>query len=203
MNSRAKASRPGKYKFPAKDISCKKFKMNSMQSFLELAKSRYSVRNFLSAPVGDEILNYILDCGRVAPSAANYQPWLILVVREEKLKQELWTTYPRDWLRQAPVILVFLGDHHQAWKRRDGKDHTDIDMAIIIDHITLAAAEQGLGTCWICNFDAAKCRQILDLPDHLEPIAFLPLGYPAIPADQTSRHLVRKPTEEIIKFDRI
>lgn len=174
-----------------------------MNTFLELAKSRYSLRDFMSKPVEEEKLNYILECGRIAPSAANYQPWLLLVVRENKIRQELSGTYNRDWFRQAPVILVFLGDHSQAWKRSDGKDYTDIDLAIIIDHITLAAAEQGLGTCWICNFDAAKCRQILNLPAHLEPIAYLPLGYPAGSTDQNSRHLKRKSIEEIIKFDHV
>jgi nitroreductase len=171
------------------------------QGFLELAKSRYSVRNFNTRPVEEEKLNYILECGRLAPSAANYQPWVVLLVRDPIIRQELAGTYNREWFKQAPVVLVFLGDHQQAWKRSDGKDHTDIDLAIIADHITLAAAEQGLGTCWICNFDAEKCSQILKLPGHLEPIAYLPLGYPADSTDQTSRHLKRKSFDEIIKFD--
>lgn len=174
-----------------------------MQTFLELAKARYSVRNYLTKPVEEEKLNYILECGRIAPSAANYQPWIINVVRDPDLRKKLIDTYNREWLNQAPVILVFLGDHRQGWKRSDGKDHTDIDIAIIADHITLAAAEQGLGTCWICNFDAAGCSRALNLPDHLEPIAYLSLGYPADSTDQTSRHLKRKPFEEIIKFDQI
>ena len=98
---------------------------------------------------------------------------------------------------------MLIGDHRQGWKRSDGKDHTDIDIAIIADHITLAAAEQGLGTCWICNFEVAKCSAVLNLPDHLEPVAFLSLGYPADSTDQTSRHLKRKAFEEIIKFDNV
>jgi nitroreductase len=172
-----------------------------MQNFLELAKSRYSVRNYLAKPVEEEKLNYLLECGRIAPSAANYQPWIIHVVREKELKKKIEETYNREWIKQAPVILVFLGDHRTGWKRGDGKDHTDIDIAIIADHITLAASEQGLGTCWICNFDAAKCRTFMNLPDYLEPIAYLSLGYPADQTDQTSRHLKRKSMEEIVKFD--
>ena len=172
-----------------------------MQNFLELAKSRYSVRNYLPRPVEEEKLMYILECGRIAPSAANYQPWLINVVRDPALKMKLEDTYNREWIRQAPVILVFMGNHQQCWKRSDGKDHTDIDIAIIADHITLAAAEQGLGTCWICNFNAQKCIQVLNLPDHIEPIAYLSLGYPADTTDQTSRHLKRKSFDEIISFD--
>ncbi|NQV02358.1 MAG: nitroreductase family protein [Bacteroidia bacterium] len=167
-------------------------------TFLELAKKRYSVRNYSDRPIEEEKLNYILECGRVAPSAANYQPWQIFVIRGAGLRTKLGSTYNRDWLTQAPVILVFCGDHSIGWKRSDGKDHTDIDVSIIIDHITLAAAEQDLGTCWICNFDAATCSEMLNLPSNLEPIAYLSLGYPAQEPDDPSRHLNRKPFEEII-----
>ena len=171
-------------------------------TFLELAKKRYSCRNYLPKVIEPEKLNYILECGRIAPSAANYQPWQIYVVTNADLKRKLYETYKRDWFLQAPVILVFLGDHSQGWKRGDGKDHTDIDISIIIDHITLAAAEQELGTCWICNFDAGKCRQILNLPDHLEPIAYLPLGYPAESTDSNVRHLKRKSINEIVHYEK-
>lgn len=169
-----------------------------MKEFIELAKKRYSVRSYLDKPVEDEKLNYVLECGRIAPSAANLQPWLIYVIRDREMRMKIDKTYGREWIRHAPVLLVFCGDHSKAWKRADEKDHTDIDVSIIIDHITLAAAEQDLGTCWICNFDSAKCREILDLPDHIEPIAYLPLGYPANIPDDRSRHLNRKPLDEII-----
>jgi nitroreductase len=169
-------------------------------TFLELAKKRYSVRNYLSKPIEDEKLQYILECGRIAPSAANYQPWIIYVIRDESLKKRIHETYGRDWFRQAPVILVICGNHNQAWKRSDGKDHTDIDISIIVDHITLAAADVGLGTCWICNFDTKKCREILQLPEQIEPIAYLPVGYPAQSTDDNSRHLKRKDMNEIIRW---
>ena len=72
-----------------------------------------------------------------------------------------------------------LGDHDLGWHRKsDGKDYTDIDIAIAIDHLMLAATEQSLGTCWICNFDFNKCYNIFDLPENLEPIAFISVGYP-------------------------
>ncbi|MFH1295821.1 MAG: nitroreductase family protein [Bacteroidota bacterium] len=167
-------------------------------TFLELAKKRYSVRSYLNKPVEEEKLSYILECGRVAPSAANYQPWQIFVIRGGGLRAKLDSTYSREWFARAPVVLVFCGDHSIGWKRSDGKDHTDIDVSIIIDHITLAAAEQGLGTCWICNFDASTCSKILNLPSHLEPIAYLSLGYPAKEPDDSTRHLNRKPLHEIV-----
>ncbi|TSA27128.1 MAG: nitroreductase [Bacteroidetes bacterium] len=171
-----------------------------MKTFLELAKKRYSVRSYLNRPVEEEKLNYILECGRVAPSAANYQPWHLFVVRDPGLHDELASTYNRAWFKQAPVILVFCGDHAAGWKRSDGKDHTDIDVSIIIDHSTLAAAEVDLGTCWICNFDAKACTRILNLPPNLEPIAYLALGYPASPPNDPAKHLVRKPLSETVTY---
>ncbi|MDP1622155.1 MAG: nitroreductase family protein [Bacteroidales bacterium] len=172
-----------------------------MGNFLELAMRRYSVRNYSDVRVEEEKLNYILECGRVAPSAANNQPWHIIVIRDVEMRRKLAMTYNRDWFIQAPVILVICGDHQSGWKRADGKDHTDIDVSIIIDHITLAAAEQGLGTCWICNFDAILCSQVLALPQHIEPIAYLPVGYPADSTDNNSRHLKRKSLNEIIHYE--
>ena len=169
-------------------------------TFLELAKKRYSVRNYSDRPVEEEKLQYILECGRVAPSAANYQPWKIYVVRDASVRTKLATTYSREWFRQAQVVLVFCGDHSKGWKRGDGKDHTDIDVSIIIDHITLAAAEQDLGTCWICNFDAASCSELLNLPVNLEPIAYLSLGHPAKEPVDAARHLNRKEISEIVQY---
>jgi len=169
-------------------------------TFLELAKKRYSVRSYSDRPVEEEKLQYILECGRIAPSAANYQPWKIFVVKDAGMREKLASTYRRDWFKQAPIILVFCGDHPTAWKRNDGKDHTDVDVSILIDHITLAAAEQGLGTCWICNFDAKGCAKILDLPSTMEAIAYLSLGYPGKEPEDPTRHLNRKQLSEIAHY---
>ncbi len=173
-----------------------------MTSFYELATARYSVRNFMDLPVEEQKLNYILECGRIAPSAANYQPWHIIVIRDIENRKRLATTYSRSWFIQAPVVLVICGNHQTGWKRADGKDHTDIDASIIIDHMTLAATEHGLGTCWICNFDARLCAEILKLPTYIEPIAYLPLGYPGKEPDDRTRHLVRKKMEEIVHWEK-
>jgi nitroreductase len=175
---------------------------HAMTTFYELAKKRYSVRKFLDRQVEEEKLNYILETGRIAPSAANFQPWHIIVIRSKETIRALGDSYPRPWFLQAPVVLVFCGDHKTGWKRADGKDHTDIDISIIVDHITLAAAEQGLGTCWICNFDLVKCRQVLELPDAIEPIVILPLGYPEETGVDHSRHLARKKLDDIVHWEK-
>jgi len=173
-----------------------------MNSFLELAKSRYSVRNYLNKPVEDEKLNYVLEAGRIAPSAANYQPWHFIVIKEIEMRKRIFETYNRPWLLQAPVIIILCGDHAVSWKRPDGKDHCDIDVAIATDHMTLAAEDIGLSTCWICHFDAKRAKEILNLPDLIEPVVYLPLGYSGDQPDKKSRHLVRKTMEEIVHWEK-
>ncbi len=173
-----------------------------MDKFLNLAKARYSVRSYLEKPIEEDKLQYILECGRIAPSAANYQPWHIIVVKDPAMRKKLGETYPRNWLLQAPVILVICGDHSVSWKRSDTKDHCDIDIGIIVDHMTLAATDCGLGTCWICNFDDRKCSRILNIPAHIEPMVLLPLGYPADTETKSERHKIRKKIEEIVHHEK-
>lgn len=169
--------------------------------FLQLAKQRFSCRNYQSTPVEEEKLMKVLEAARVAPSAVNYQPWQIYVYRHEQNKTRITEAYHRDWLKNAPVILVVCGNHQVSWKRIDGKDYTDVDISIAIDHMTLQATDLGLGTCWICNFNYAKLREIMNLPDHMEPIAILPLGYPVEAADPERHTTKRKPLEEIVKWE--
>ncbi|NLM37479.1 MAG: nitroreductase [Firmicutes bacterium] len=166
-------------------------------SFLALTKKRYSVRKFKDQPVEREKLLQVLEAARNAPSACNLQPWHFIVVTEEKLKSEVAQCYARDWFKKAPVVIVACGDHAASWKRADGKDHCDVDLAIAIEHLALAAADLGLGTCWVCAFDARRCHEVLALPDNLEVIALLPLGYPD---EETIPEKTRKSLEEIITW---
>jgi nitroreductase len=171
--------------------------------FLELARKRYSSRKYTPDPVSDDDLRYILEAGRVAPSAVNYQPWRFLVVKEKKNLEGVHTLYHREWFRQAPVVIILLADHQQSWRRSDGKDHADIDLAIAADHMTLAAADRGLGTCWVCNFDREKTVRHFNLPPHLEPVIFLPVGHPADGPDPDRHNARRKGLEEIAFFEKL
>lgn len=164
-------------------------------NFIELASKRYSVRNFEQKAVENEKLLYVLEAARIAPSAVNLQPWKFIVVTDPELIKLVQTVYHREWLATAPVIIVALGDHKKAWHRKlDDKEFTDIDVAIAIDHLTLAATEQGLGTCWICNFQAEKFSQLFNIPDHLEPIALIPIGYPVF------RDVAKKKREQLVNL---
>jgi len=166
-------------------------------SFLELAKKRYSVRKYKDQPVEREKLLQVLEAARNAPSACNFQPWHFIVLTDETIKSKVAETYPRDWFKKAPVVIVACGDHSVSWKRADEKDHRDVDLAIAVEHMALAAAELGLGTCWICAFDAKRCHEILALPDNLEVIALLPLGYPE---EERIPDKNRKRLEEIVTW---
>lgn len=168
-------------------------------NLLDLAKKRCSVRDFSNSPVEEEKLKYILEVARMAPSACNLQPWSFLVLQSEEIREEIKECYDRDWFASAPLYILVCGNHEVSWKRKyDGKDHCDIDIAIAAEHIALAVEEVGLGTCWVCNFDPEKCRKIVKLPENIEPMVLLPIGYPAKDFKATEKN--RKNEENLILF---
>ena len=154
----------------------------------DLIVKRFSVRKFTAKEVEKEKILRVLEAGRMAPSAVNYQPWHFIVINDEEKLRKIHTVYQRSWIQEAPLIIVACADHSKSWKRTsDGKDSADIDVAIAIDHMTLMATELGLGTCWVCNFNIQECSCILHLPSSLEPIALVPMGYPNISAPAKKR----------------
>ena len=166
--------------------------------FFELIEQRYSVRAYKSRPVEEEKLQKVLDAARLAPTAANRQPFRIIVVKTEGRESELKRIYRAEWFTQAPLVICACAVPGEAWTRSDGKDYYDVDTTIAMDHLILAAANLGLGTCWIAAFDAAATKEILGLPDDIEPVALTPLGYPA----DNPRTKQRKSLVELVKYDR-
>ena len=123
------------------------------------------------------------ECTRLAPSAVNRQPWKFILFTGEDDRARLQQCYDKEWFREAPAYILVCENHGAAWTRRyDEKNHADIDVAIAIEHLCLAAAEQGLGTCWVCNFRVQLCQELFNLPDEWYPAAIIPIGYPATPA---------------------
>jgi nitroreductase len=124
---------------------------------------------------------------------------LYIVASDEK-KEAVRKAYNREWFKTAPLYIVVCGDHGRSWKRSntDGKDHCDIDAAILSEHICLATEEIGLGTCWVCNFDPVLLKSVLNLPETQEPIALFPLGY-VDKANSTAPGKNRKPIDDITK----
>lgn len=170
-------------------------------NLLHLAKKRYSCRSFLDKPIDKYLILNVLEAGRVAPSAANKQPWIFIVVNEQPLLRQIKSCYGKSWIESAPAVIVICGNHTTSWKRDDGKDHCDIDIAIATDHITLAATDAGLGTCWVCKFDAGKCASILGLPPDIEPMVLLPIGFPADTGNPDRHESQRLASDKIIRWN--
>ena len=164
-------------------------------AFLDLVKQRYSCRSYQNKSVEQEKLDYILECVRFAPSAVNKQPWQFRIVSTEGEKDKLQQCYNRDWFKTAPMYIVASILHDEEWVRADGKHHGDIDIAIAVEHLCLAATEQGLATCWVCNFDAKLCKEQFALPENEEPAVIIPLGYAADELKPKNR----KAIDEILK----
>ncbi len=179
------------------NLSGLSLKKGIIMNFKELIKERYSVRGYKSDPIEDEKLQEILEAARLAPTAANRQPFQLIVVHTEGRKEELSRIYKRDWFVQAPIIIVACGLPSKAWVRRDEANYGVVDVAIVMDHIILAAADIGLGTCWIGAFDPEATCEILNLPEGVDPIVMTPLGYP----DAPPRPKERKPLEELVRYE--
>lgn len=166
--------------------------------FLALSRQRYSARNYSSEPVEPEKLDYILECARLAPSAVNYQPWHFFVIKSAHYKQLIQQSYPREWFTGASLYIVVCADRSASWVRQsDHKNHSDIDAAIAVEHICLAATEQGLGSCWVCNFDPDVLAKNLPLTAGMYPVAIIPLGYVKQQPEKSSQ---RKAMTEIVSI---
>jgi nitroreductase len=145
----------------------------------DLIRQRYSVRAYKPDPVEEDKLEAVLEAARLAPTAANRQPFRILVIPTAGREADLGRIYRRQWFVQAPLVLCACTVVDEGWVRMDGKPYVDVDVSIAMDHLILAATDLGLGTCWIAAFDPAAAREILNLPAGMEPVVFTPLGYPA------------------------
>jgi|SRR5690554_5496347 len=151
--------------------------------FLELAKKRRSLRSYKPDPVEKEKLEYVLECARWAPSWKNLQCWRLIVVEDPQQKEAITTAFSetnpgRKALNQAPLIVVLCAvpSESEVW---EGKDYMMLDAGLAMEHLVLAAAEQGLGTCWQGLFSEARVKEVLNVPEDVRVLAMTPLGYPA------------------------
>ncbi len=167
--------------------------------YSELIAKRYSVRAYKSDPVEDEKLQKVLEAARLAPTASNRQAFQIIVIHTKGRKEELQRIYRPDWFVQPPLILCACAITAQGWVRSsDQRRLLDLDIGIVMDHLILEATNQGLGTCWVAAFNPDAARQILELPNEIEPMIFTPLGYPADAPGMKKR----KPLSELVRYER-
>ena len=162
--------------------------------FLDLTKLRYSCRSYQERAVEKEKIEYVMECVRMSPSAVNRQPWRFRVVESDADRQRLCQCYNREWFATAPTYIIASVLHDEEWVRSDGKHHGNIDVAIAVEHLCLAAAEQGLGTCWVCNFDVELCSRLFDIPANEEVAVLIPIGYAA----DEPKEKVRKNIDAIV-----
>jgi nitroreductase len=168
-------------------------------SFAELIAQRQSIRAYSPQAVEEESLRLVLEAGCRAPSACNVQPLVFIVCKDAERIKSLASVYSREWFLSAPIVIAVCCDYSLAWKRAyDGKNYGDVDAAIAMDHMILAATELGLGTCWIAAFDPAAARGAFNLPEHIAPVVLTTLGYPA----QTPAPRPRKNFAEMVRWGR-
>jgi nitroreductase len=164
---------------------------------LELIKKRYSVRKYKPDQVEDDKLEAVLEAARFAPTAVNKQPFQLIVIETKGKKEELKRIYHADWFSQAPLVICACALPLEGWTRRDGKNYTEVDTTIAMDHLILTAASLGLGTCWVAAFDLEAAREVLYIPKDVVPLVFTPLGYPADELGPKKR----KELEEIVRYE--
>jgi len=174
-------------------------------SVLDVIRIRRSVRKYRSDPIPDDVFDRLLEALRLAPSACNNQPWRFIVVRDPAAREAVaHASRDQMFIAQAPVVIVGCGFPAKAYQRMGGYGNSvDIDLAIALDHLMLAAAEAGLGTCWIGAFDEQAVKQVLGVAEGAKVVALTPLGYPAEPdlirSVETGR---RKNRADVVAFDR-
>jgi nitroreductase len=145
------------------------------------------------------VLARILDAGRVAPSAANRQPWRFLVISSREVLTQVRRCYPKPWFQDAPHVLAVTGRTGEAWTRQDGWNSIETDLAIAMDHMILAAENEDVGTCWIASYDATILRNALSLTSDEKVYAITPLGYPK-PGFAKKGQKQRKNLQEVVRY---
>jgi nitroreductase len=164
----------------------------------EAIEKRNSIRAYEDKPVPKELLLKVLEAARLAPSGRNSQAWKFIVVRDDERRQALGrATGGQPHVHTAPVIIAAVATEPE-YVMPCGILAYPVDLAIAIDHMTLAAVDLGLGTCWIGAFSQEKVKSILEVPEKLKVVSLLTLGYPG----ETGRPKMRKTLEEIVCYDR-
>src|SRR5512138_1116250 len=166
--------------------------------FSDLIAARYSVRAYRPDPVEEDKLQCVLEAARLAPTAANRQPFQLIVLHTAGREQQIGRIYHRPWFVQAPIVVAVCAISSQAWVRESDRFNARlIDAAIVADHLILAATDLGLGTCWVAAFNVEAARRVLALPPEVEPVIFTPLGYPA----DSPGEKIRKSLSDLVRYE--
>lgn len=165
---------------------------------MEAIRRRRSIRAYADKPVEEEKLRAVLEAGRLAPSARNLQEWRYVIVRDPATRAKLAdAANGQEFVGEAPVVIVACAET-DAHRMACGEMSYPIDIAISLDHMSLKAVEEGLGTCWIGAFSQAAVKKLLGIPDEIRVVEIMPLGYPA--SQPAARP--RLALDEIVMYDK-
>jgi len=165
---------------------------------LEAIKKRQSVRSYQDKEIPEDILQEILEAGRLAPSAKNTQSWKFVIVKDKNLREKLIPACKnQEFVGEAPIVIAGCATNPE-YVMSNGEHSYPIDLAIALDHISLEAASLGLGTCWIGAFYQDQVKEILDVPEDVRVVALMPVGYPK----ELKNKKGRKPLSEIICYNK-
>ncbi|MBQ7372216.1 MAG: nitroreductase family protein [Blautia sp.] len=169
-------------------------------SFLELASERYSVRSFSDRPVEQEKIDRILKAAQLAPTAVNYQPQMIYVLKSDEAMAKINRLC--RCIYGAPMVFLICSDESRTWKSRTERGYSsgEMDCSIVCTHMMLEAWEQGIGSVWVRLFDVEAVAKAFGLPSHIRPICLLPAGYAAedcVP--YAPWHDVYRPIEDFVE----
>ncbi len=164
--------------------------------FMDVIKKRRSIRKYKPDMVSDEDIEYIIESARLAPSWANSQCWKFVVVKDPKIKENL-ASAGNSWIAHAPIVIAVCADPSKPGVKGD-QQYYMLDIGIAMEHLILAAADRGLGTCWIGAFNESVAKKALDVPDNIRVVALTPLGYP----DESPAQRPRKALKDIMSIDK-
>lgn len=168
--------------------------------FEQLIAERYSVRKFEDRHVEQDVVDKILSAGHLAPTGCNYQPQRILVLNTDESIEKLKKCTKCHF--DAPTAMLVCYNKEESWVRKyDGALSAPVDAAIVTTHMMLAAQNNGIGSCWVMYFDPFKMREEFNIPENIEPVALLVMGYPHRDAAPIEMHSQYRPVDEVIYYD--
>ena len=168
--------------------------------FEKLISDRYSVRNFKPIHLSQDVIDKIIEAGHKAPTGCNYQPQRILVLNTDESINKL-----RECTRShfgAPCAMLVCHNKDESWKRPyDGAMSSPVDAAIVTTHMMLAAQNIGVGCCWVMHFNPTAMRETFNIPENVEPVALLVMGYPSEDAKPLDMHFKTRPIDEVVHYN--
>ena len=168
--------------------------------FMTLAAERYSVRKFNNKKLEKEVIDKILKAGHIAPTGCNYQPQRILVLESDEAIEKLKKCTKCHF--NAPNAMLICYNKDECWTRKyDGKNCGVSDACIVTTHMMLVAFETGVGSCWVMHFDPNAMKEEFNIPENIEPVALLVMGYPHEEAKPMDLHYQYRDIDEVVRYN--